>query len=115
MRVRLGEPGQVWRNSSRGRWSDTDIRAALRDGCSSAEVPGFTPHAFRRAFATDAASVLPRHIVARAGGWEGLERLDDHYVQPRVGAIRAKLTRQEYDDARPRVSKGSSRDAARTL
>jgi integrase len=115
VRVRLGETGAIWRNSPRGCWSDADIRATLRAGCSAAEVPSFTPHAFRRAFATDAASVLPRHTVARAGGWEGLERLDDHYVQPRIGAIRAKLTRQEHDDARPEDSEGGSREAARTL
>ena len=59
----------------------------------TAEVPAFTPHALRRAFATDAASVLPRHTVAQAGGWKGLERLDDHYVQPRNATIREKLHR----------------------
>ncbi len=51
----------------------------------------FDPHALRRAFASNAASVLPRHVVARAGGWQGLERLDDHYVQARDARIGAKL------------------------
>jgi integrase len=92
-RVRLGEPGPVWRNSPRGCWSYDDILDTLRAGCSAAEVPPFTPHALRRAFATDAASVLPRHTVAQAGGWKGLERLDDHYVQPRGAEIRDKLAR----------------------
>lgn len=87
VRVRLGEPGAVWRNSPRGRWSDADIRATLGAGCSAAEVLAFTPHAFRRAFATDAASVLPRHTVAQAGGWKGLERHDDpREADPRSGA-----------------------------
>lgn len=95
VRVRLGEPGAIWRNSPRGRWAEADIRLVLTAGCSSAEVMPFTPHAFRRAFATDAASVLPRHTVAQAGGWQGLERLDDHYVQPRTGTIRTKLSRTE--------------------
>jgi integrase len=102
-RVRLGAPGIVWRNSSRGCWSDRNVRSTLRAGCSAAEVPGFTPHAFRRAFATDAASVLQRHTVARAGGWKGLERLDDHYVQVRVTTIREKLSRHEEHQAEPAV------------
>jgi integrase len=91
LRVQLGAAGAVWRNSARGCWSENDLRATLRVGCVAAEVPTLTPHAFRRAFATDAASVLPRHTVARAGGWQGLERLDDHYVQPRAATILAKL------------------------
>ena len=95
VRILIGKPGPVWRNSPRGRWSYGDILATLRDGCSAAEVPGFTPHALRRAFATDAATMLPRHTVAQAGGWQGLERLDDHYVQPRAGTIREKLSRAE--------------------
>ena len=91
VRVHLGEPGMVWRNSPRGCWSDQDVRATLRTACVTAHGSRATPHAFRRAFATDAASVLPRHIVAQAGGWKGLERLDDHYVQPRPQTIWDKL------------------------
>jgi integrase len=71
-RVRLGEPGPIWRNSARGRWSYRDILEILRASCAAAEVQPFTPHALRRAFATDAASILPRHTVAQAGGWQGL-------------------------------------------
>lgn len=93
VRIRLGEPGPVWRNSSRGRWSLADIQETLQAGCVAAEVLPFTPHALRRTFATNAASVLPRHTVAQAGGWKGLERLDDHYVQPRGAEIRDKLAR----------------------
>jgi integrase len=114
VRVRLGEPGVVWRNSPRGRWSDAEIRATLRDGCSAAEVLAFTPHAFRRAFATDAASVLPRHTVAQAGGWKGLERLDDHYITPRTATIREKLIRHQERQPGP-VDTGAQREAARTL
>ena len=77
-RIRPGEPGPIWRNSPRGCWSYENILATLRAGCLAAEVPPFTPHGLRRAFATDAASMLPRHTVAQAGGWQGLERLDDH-------------------------------------
>jgi len=93
VRVHLGEPGPIWRNSPRGCWAYDDVLATLRAGCRSAEVPAFTPHALRRVFATDAASRLPRHTVAQAGGWRGLERLDDHYVQPRGATIREKLSR----------------------
>jgi integrase len=108
VRVRLGEAGPVWRNSARCRWSYDDILATLRAGCLAAEVPPFTPHDLRRAFATDAASVLPRHTVARAGGWQGLERLDDHYVQPRGSAIREKLSRTEH------TSRGTESEAGAT-
>jgi integrase len=95
VRVSLGEPGAVWRNSPRGTWPADAIRSTLRDGCTAAGVSEFTPHAFRRAFATDAASVLPRHTVAPAGGWQGVRRLDEHYVQPDDEAIRDKLERAE--------------------
>jgi hypothetical protein len=94
VRVHIGQPGPVWRNSTCGRWSYEAVRDTLRVGCLAAEVLPFAPHALRRAFATDAAGVLPRHTVARAGGWQGLERLDDHYVQPRDAAIRDKLARE---------------------
>jgi integrase len=115
VRVRLGEPGPIWRNSTRGRWSEDDIRAVLSAGCSAAEVMPFTPHAFRRAFATDAASVLPRHTVAQAGGWHGLERLDDHYITPRAATIRAKLTRSTEDSPLPALSERGTHDAAHAL
>ena len=69
----------------------------LNDQPSGGAIPAVvTPdptgrYVLRRAFATDATSVLPRHTVAQAGGWHGLERLDDHYVQPRGTTIREKL------------------------
>lgn len=115
VRVRVGEPGPIWRNSTRGRWSEDDIRAVLSAACSVAAVMPFTPHALRRAFATDAASILPRHTVAQAGGWQGLERLDDHYVQPRVGTIRAKLSGQAQDSPRPSSRECGTDEAAHAL
>lgn len=90
-RVCLGEPGPVWRNSPRGHWSYQAVVAALHDACIAAGISPFGPHGLRRAFASNAASVLPRHVVARAGGWRGLERLDDHYVQARDAPIASKL------------------------
>jgi len=90
-RVCLGEPGPVWRNSPRGHWSYQAVVATLHDACIAAGISPFGPHGLRRAFASNAASVLPRHVVARAGGWRGLERLDDHYVQARDAPIASKL------------------------
>lgn len=90
-RVRLGEPGPVWRSSSRGHWPYRSVAATLHDACVAAGIAPFGPHGLRRAFASNAASALPRHIVALAGGWRGLERLDDHYVQARDASIAAKL------------------------
>ena len=90
-RVCLGKPGPVWRNSPRGHWPYQAVVAALHDACIAAGISSFGPHGLRRAFASNAASVLPRHVVARAGGWRGLERLDDHYVQARDAPIASKL------------------------
>lgn len=97
-RVHLGEPGPVWRNSGRGRWQYQDVASTLKAACVVANAPPFTPHALRRAFATDATSVLPRHVVAMAGGWKGLERLDDHYIHPRLSTIWGKLTQGDPQD-----------------
>jgi integrase len=94
-RVCLGESGPVWRNSGHGTWGYDDIRSRLRLACAAAEVPAFAPHALRRVFATDAASLLPRAVVAQAGGWSGVRRLDDHYVQPRAASIWDKLAPRE--------------------
>jgi len=92
-RVHTGKPGAIWRNSAGDRWGYSSVLKALKNGCASAGVPEFAPHAFRRAFASDAAGVLPRHVVAQAGGWKGLDRLDDHYIQPRETTIWEKLNR----------------------
>jgi len=91
VRVCLGSGGPIWQNSGRGRWSYRSVRTTLRDACVRAGVREFTPHDLRRAFATDATSTLPRHTVALAGGWKGVERLDDHYVRPRVPVLWEKL------------------------
>ena len=115
VRVRLREPGIVWRNSPRGCWSYDDILATLRAGCSAADVPAFTPHALRRAFATDAASILPRHTVAQAGGWKGLERLDDHYVQPRGATIHEKLSRTGQGTGLQEAARDGARESAPAL
>lgn len=92
-----GKPGAVWRNSAGSRWGYASVLKTLKDGCIRAGVPEFTPHALRRAFASDAASLLPRHVVALAGGWKGLGRLDDHYIQSHETTIWAKLNRLGQD------------------
>ena len=114
-RICLGEQGPVWRNSPRGCWSYHDILATLRAACQTPEAPTLTPHALRRAFATDAASVLPRHVVAQAGGWKGLERLDDHYVQPRGATIAEKLDRAAEPFCRDERAEDEQRIPARAL
>jgi len=91
VRIGVGQPGPAWRNGARGRWSYQTIRTNLRAACARADVEPFSPHALRRGFATNAATTLPRHVVALAGGWQGLERLDDHYIQPRKADMMAKL------------------------
>ncbi len=100
-RIRLGKPGPMWRNSSRGCWPYGDLRLRLRKVCVQAEVRPFTPHALRRAFATDAARVFPRHEVALAGGWRGSDRMDEHYITVRPSELAKK-----HADARtlPHVS-----------
>jgi integrase len=92
-RVAIGQPGALWRGSPRGRWSYRSVRETLDRACRSSGIPPFAPHAFRRAMATEAASVVPRHVVAQAGGWRGLERLDNHYIRPRVQHVEDKLDR----------------------
>jgi len=79
-RFHLGSPGLLWRGVGGHGWTYRDITATLARACEQANVGRLTPHAFRRAFASTAATVLPRHVVALAGGWQGLERLDNHYV-----------------------------------
>lgn len=90
-RIGFDEPGPIWRRPGGGAWSYRSILKTLRTACATAGVTEFSPHAFRRAFASDAATLLPRHTVAQAGGWKGLERLDNHYIQPRDEIIWSKL------------------------
>jgi integrase len=92
-RIQLGAPGPIWCEPGGQRWTYARIAATLRISCSQAGVPPLTPHALRRAFASDVASGLPRYIVGLAGGWQGIERLDNHYIQVRERSLWAKLDR----------------------
>jgi integrase len=99
-RVEFRRPGPIWRSSWRGQWAYDGVVEAFARGCFAAGTRAYTVHALRRAFATDAASALPRHVVARAGGWQGLERLDNHYIRPREETVRRKLTDGDDDGRR---------------
>jgi integrase len=90
-RVSVGQPGPVWRSSWRLQWAYPGIVETFEQACLAAGVHAYRLHSIRRAFATDAASILPRHVVARAGGWQGLQRLDNHYIQPRADPVLRKL------------------------
>lgn len=91
-RIRLGEPGPVWRTERGNRMPDKAFRDALRRACVAAGVPDYTPHAFRRAWATAASEVLPRWEGALGGGWRGTERFDASYVTPNRADVRRKLS-----------------------
>jgi integrase len=90
-RIRIGEPGPIWRSAWGTQWAYRGVVETFAQACLAAGAAPYTLHTFRRAFATEAASKLPRHVVARAGGWQGLERLDNHYIRPRQEAVIAKL------------------------
>ena len=90
-RIGPGEEGPLWRSGWTTRWSYEAVRTTFKKACFRAGTVDYRLHALRRAFASDAASVLPRHVVALAGGWRGTERLDDHYIQVREGSIARKL------------------------
>ena len=89
--TRIGGKGSFWRGPRGRRWSYDGVRATLHSACTAKHMARLTPHSFRRAFATHAASHLPRHVVARAGGWQGLDRFDNHYVHPHADTIIRKI------------------------
>lgn len=114
-RIRIGNASPIWRNSAHGRWPYPAIGQALQQACGDAGVPRFSPHSLRRAFATDATAVLPRYVVALAGGWQGLDRLDDHYVRPRQRDIWSKLAWGSTQDQFGEIEEQTAHEAARTL
>ena len=98
-RIALGHPGPVWRTERGTPLPDKTMRAALRRACRLAGTPDYTPHAFRRAWATGAAAVLPRWEAALGGGWRGTERFDASYVTPSRAAVWTKLSGLGVDGA----------------
>lgn len=90
--IRVGQQGWLWRGKPwASRWSYNTVLSTLSDAVLAVGAHAFSPHALRRAFASEAASTLPRQVVAQAGGWRGRERMDDHYIQPRNRTILQKL------------------------
>jgi integrase len=94
-RIALGQVGAIWRGATGRQWGYAALLTRLRAACAEAGMPPMTPHAFRRAFASDAAGYLPRQDVARAGGWDRLERLDNHYIQANMARTWEKLAPTE--------------------
>ena len=90
-RIVLGEPGPIWRTERRAQMSDRALRNALRRACRVAGTQDYTPHAFRRAWATAASKTLPRWEGALGGGWHGTERFDASYVTPSRASVWRKL------------------------
>jgi integrase len=90
-RIGIGAWGPFWRSTWGQQWAYANVAETFDRACLAAGTHAFTCHALRRAFASDAASVVPRHVVAQAGGWQGLDRLDNHYIQTRVWSIARKL------------------------
>ena len=91
-RIVLGEPGPIWRTERGVQMPDKTLRAAFRRACGLAGTPAYTPHAFRRAWATAASEVLPRWEGALGGGWRGTERFDASYVTPSRASVWRKLS-----------------------
>lgn len=100
-RIGIGEAGPFWRSTWWQQWGYANVARTFEHACVASGAHAYSLHALRRAFASDAASHLPRHIVAQAGGWQGLERLDNHYIQPRTSAIAWKLGYPAVDDSKP--------------
>ena len=114
-RVVLGEPGPIWRTERGRQLPDKALRAALRQACRSAGTPDYTPHAFRRAWATAASEVLPRWEGALGGGWRGTERFDASYVTPSRAAVWRKVAAVGVEDRSPPESGRARREPATSL
>lgn len=100
-RIVFGEPGPIWRTERGRRLPDKALRDALRRACWAAGTRDYTPHAFRRAWATAAAEALPRWESALAGGWRGTERFDASYVTPSRPAVWRILAGIGLEDRSP--------------
>jgi len=92
VRVGFGQPGVFWRGSGGQPWKYAGWSRELAVACLRAGVPKVTAHGFRRAYATQATSVVPRSVAALAGNWTSPRRMDDHYVQPSLARLRVQLS-----------------------
>jgi integrase len=90
-RIAVGSEGVLWGSVRGGPMNADAARKALRNACTAIGIEALTPHAFRRAFATTATESLPRATVAVAAGWQGDQRMDDHYVQRSVDSAQRQV------------------------
>jgi integrase len=90
-RIGIGERGPFWRSTWWQSWAYANVAKVFERACLASGKHAYSLHALRRAFASDAASHLPRQVVAAAGGWQGLRRMDNHYVQTDMATIARKL------------------------
>ena len=90
-RIDPGEHGHLWRSSWSSQWSYEAVRKTFKRACFSVGTVDYRLHALRRAFASDAAAVLPRDVVALAGGWERKEPMDDCYIHVLKESVAKKL------------------------
>ncbi len=91
-RIGFGLPGPFWRGPTGKAWSYTQWSTELSEACLQAGVPRVTAHGFRRAFASQATTVVSRPLAALAGNWTTPRRMDDHYVQPSLTRLRGQLS-----------------------
>ena len=114
-RIVLGQPGPIWRTERGQQLPDKALRAALRRACRVAGTPDYTPHAFRRAWATAASEMLPRWEGALGGGWRGTERFDASYVTPSRRAAWRKLAGVGLGDSSPPEAERARHEPAPAL
>ncbi len=92
-RIGVGVAGRFWRNDLGRPLTYQAWSKELKQACAGAEVPVYTSHAFRRAFATIKTAELPRMTVATAGNWSSVNLMDDRYVQPSLKRLRLELSK----------------------
>ena len=103
----LGGEGSLWRTLRGTGWGEKDLWRVLRSACQASGVADYTPHAFRRFWATEAAQRLPRWEAALAGGWHGTDRFDQQRTPGR-----ARRTRPRACPARRRSRRYASASRA---
>ena len=99
-RIGLGENGPLWRSGWNRQWSYEAVRKTFKGACSSIGAPEYRLHSLRRAFASDAAAVLPRDVIAPAGDWDRKEPMDNCYINVREDSVARKLAAARTHAAR---------------
>ena len=107
--IALGSKGPLWRGEQGGVLPDAAFRTSLRLACHRAGTPNYTPHAFRRFWATQASLRLPRWDAALGGGWSGTGQFDAHYAQPSRADVWTRLGRLGKPNEAAPVERGTTR------